>query len=279
MAIEHVPGFQAFRRAFIYYYAEALTLMIRHPRSWGLIGRLNSTLHMRRQLKDPEVRRKAWPDYTFGCKRILFSSEYLPTLERPNVELVTEPIERLTRRGIETADGVEREIDCLIYATGFRTTQFMFPMQVTGRDGVTLREAWAGGPHAHLGVTVPGFPSLFVMYGPNTNTSGGSIIFYEETQAGYIRQAIELVRRHEAGAIEVREDVEAASDRELQARFRGTAWTACNSWYRDQDGRIIANWPGYMREYANRLAVLDPDDYQLIEAPARERGQPQPAPA
>ena len=123
----------------------------------------------------------------------------------------------------------------------------MFPMEIEGRDGVTLREAWAGGPHAHLGITVPGFPSLFLIYGPNTNTSGGSIIFYEEAQAAYIRQALEQL-----GAIEVREDVEAASDRELQARFAGTAWTRCDSWYRDEHGRIVTNWPGFMHQYAER---------------------------
>jgi cation diffusion facilitator CzcD-associated flavoprotein CzcO len=268
--IKYVPGLQAFRRGFIYYYAESLTMMIRHPRTWGRIGRLNSTLFMRRQLKDPEVRRRAWPDYTFGCKRILFSSEYLPTLQRSNVELVTDGIARLTPTGIVTEDGRERPVDCIITATGFRTTEFMFPMEITGAGGLTLREAWASGPHAHLGMTVPGFPSLFLMYGPNTNTSGGSIIFYEEQQASYIRQALELVRARSAGGIEVREDVEAASDRELQARFEGTAWVACDSWYRNRAGRIVANWPGYMREYEERVRHIDPADYRLVPAPARE---------
>jgi cation diffusion facilitator CzcD-associated flavoprotein CzcO len=271
--IKYVPGLQAFRRAFIYYYAESLTLMIRHPRTWGRIGRLNSTLFMRRQLKDREVRRKAWPDYTFGCKRILFSSEYLPTLQEPGVELVTDRISRLTPEAIVTADGAERKVDCIIYATGFRTTEFMFPMEITGAGGRTLDVAWAGGAHAHLGIAVPGFPSLFLMYGPNTNTSGGSIIFYEETQASYIRQALELVRDRSAGAIEVRAEVEAASDRELQARFDGTAWTACDSWYRNEAGRIVTNWPGYMREYAERARTIDPSEYRLVPAPER---QPEP---
>ncbi|MFL5824281.1 MAG: flavin-containing monooxygenase [Solirubrobacteraceae bacterium] len=268
--IKYVPGLQAFRRVFIYYYAEALTLQIRHPRTWGRVGRLNSTLFMRRQLKDPEVRRKAWPDYTFGCKRILFSSEFLPTLQEPNVELVVDRIARLTSEGIVTDDGAERQVDCIICATGFRTTEFMFPMEITGTGGRSLHEVWSGGAHAHLGITVPGFPSLFMMYGPNTNTSGGSIIFYEEAQASYIRQALELVRDRSAGAIEVRPEVEAASDRELQARFNGTAWTACDSWYRDESGRIVANWPGYMREYEDRVRTIDPSEYRLIPAPTRE---------
>ena len=266
-AIRYVPGVQAFRRRFIYYYAETLTMMIRNPRTVGQIGRLRSALFMRWQLRDPEVRRKAWPRYTFGCKRVLFSSHYLPALQRPNVELVTEPIARFVGPGVVTADGVVREVDCVIWGTGFRTTEFMFPMEITGTGGRTLRAEWAGGAHAHLGVCVPGFPSLFLMYGPNTNTSGGSIVFYEEAQAAYIRQALETMRSRHAGSISVSPDVEAASDREVQAAFDGTAWTQCDSWYRDDRGRIVANWPGYMTEYAERLRVLDPDEFEF--APTR----------
>ena len=198
---------------------------------------------MRSQLPDPEVRRKAWPGYTFGCKRILFSSEYLPALQRPNAELVTEAIERVEPQGLRTADGRLHEIDCLIWATGFKTNDFMFPMEITGTGGRSLRDAWADGPHAHLGMTVPGFPSMFLMYGPNTNTSGGSIIVYLEAQARYLRQALQRVRDRGAGAIEVRREVEAASDRSLQERFAGTAWLECQSWYRDeerQDRRQLA---------------------------------------
>jgi cation diffusion facilitator CzcD-associated flavoprotein CzcO len=268
--IENVPGLQALRRRLVFYTGEYLTLMIRHPRTWGQIGRLQSSLFMRSQLRDPELRRRAWPDYTFGCKRILFSSQFLPTLERANVELVTDRIAGLAAGGVRTAEGTEREVDCVIYATGFRTNDFMFPMEISGRGGQTLRDAWAGGPHAHVGITVPGFPSLFLMYGPNTNTSGGSIIAYEEAQSAYIRQALELLRATGAAAIEVRVDVEAASDREVQARFSGTAWTQCNSWYRDQTGRIVANWPGYVREYQQRVRILDPSDYELVSLPERE---------
>jgi cation diffusion facilitator CzcD-associated flavoprotein CzcO len=264
-----VPGLQRFRRRFIYDYGESLTLMIRHPRTWGRIGHLRSALFMRAQLRDPVVRRKAWPDYTFGCKRILFSSDFLPALQRPNAELVTDAIAGMTERGIVTADGVEREVDCVIYGTGFRTNDFMLPMEIAGSGGRTIAEAWADGPSAHLGITVPGFPSLFLMYGPNTNTSGGSIIVYEEAQAGYIRQALDRVRRSGAAAIEVLPEVAAASDRELQARFAGTAWTRCHSWYRDSSGRIVANWPGYMREYEERVRELRPEEFTLVPLPER----------
>jgi cation diffusion facilitator CzcD-associated flavoprotein CzcO len=267
-AIRYVPGVQAYRRRFIYNYGESLTMMIRHPRTVGLIGRARSSLFMRWQLRDSEVRRKAWPDYTFGCKRVLFSSHFLPALQRPNVSLITDRIAAMTPTGILTADGREHEVDCVIYGTGFKTNDFMFPMQITGVGGRTLRETWADGPHAHLGMSVPGFPSLFLMYGPNTNTSGGSIIVYEEAQAAYIRQALRYVRDHRAAAIDVRPEVETRTDAEVQARFEGTAWTRCDSWYRDKTGRIVANWPGYMREYEDQVRTLNPRDFSLVPVPA-----------
>jgi cation diffusion facilitator CzcD-associated flavoprotein CzcO len=185
------------------------------------------------------------------------------------VELVTDAIVRMTPRGIVTEPDTEHAVDCVIYGTGFRTTSFMFPMEITGAGGQTLRDAWREGPHAHLGIAVPAFPSLFLMYGPNTNTSGGSIIEYHEAQAGYIRQALELVRERGAAAIDVRADVEAKSDREVQERFGGTAWTMCNSWYRDERGRIVTNWPGYMREYTARTASLDASEYTFLPLPDR----------
>jgi cation diffusion facilitator CzcD-associated flavoprotein CzcO len=268
-AIQHVPGVQAFRRRFIYHYGELLTSGIRHPRTLGRVLHLRSIAFMRAQLKDPEVRRKAWPDYTFGCKRVLFSSAFLPALQRPNVELVTDAVAGMAPTGVVTADGTLHEADCVIYGTGFKTNDFMFPMQVSGAGGKDLSEAWAGGAHAHLGITVPGFPSLFVMYGPNTNTSGGSIVVYLEAQARYIRQALQAVRARGASAIDVLPEVEAVTDRALQSRFKGTAWTACDSWYRTDEGRIVANWPGYMREYEAQTRELDASQFRFLQ-PAAE---------
>lgn len=262
--VERVPGFQAARRKYWFHYCELLTQAIRRPAVLGRLVGLRSWLFMRWQLRDCELRRKAWPDYTFGCKRVLFSSHFLPALARENVDLVTERIAEIRAEGVLTADGVLHEADCLIYGTGFQTNDFMFPMEVTGADGRNLREDWASGAHAYLGIAVPGFPSMFVMYGPNTNTSGGSIIFYLERQARYIRQALQQVEARGADAIDVRREVEAASDREVQASFAGTAWTRCDSWYRDGSGRIVANWPGSMRDYEERTRELDPGEYEFI---------------
>ena len=261
--IEHVPGVQWARRQFLFNYCESLTLSIRHPRTVGRLVGLRSAAFMRRQLRDPELVRAAWPDYAFGCKRVLFSSHYLPTLRRPNVELVTAAITEVTESGLVTADGRRHDVDCIIWATGFKATEFLGRIRVTGAGGRELADAWSGGAHAHLGMTVPGFPSMFLMYGPNTNTSGGSIIFYLEAQASYIRQALEECRRRECAAVGVRAEVEAASDRETQTRFAGTAWAGCDSWYRDERGRIVTNWPGYMREYAERTRTFDPAEYEF----------------
>ncbi|HXD53479.1 MAG TPA: NAD(P)/FAD-dependent oxidoreductase [Solirubrobacteraceae bacterium] len=266
-AFERIPKLQDFRRRFVFEYGESLTFLIRHPHTAGRIGALRSAAFMRSQLKDPALRAKAWPHYTFGCKRVLFSSQFLPALERPNVELETAHVEAIVPEGIRTADGRVHELDCIIWATGFRTNDFMFPMAITGRGGRSLEDAWAGGAHAHLGICVPSFPNMFVMYGPNTNTSGGSIIFYLETQAAYLRQAIEQLAARGAAAIEVRPEVESASDHAVQHRFAGTAWTECDSWYRDAQGRIVANWPGYMREYAAQTARLDAGQFDFAPLP------------
>lgn len=266
-AIRHVPGVQALRRRFVFQYTESLTLTIRHPRTLGRLAAARAAAFMRSQLQDPVIREKAWPDYTFGCKRILFSSSFLPALQRSNVALVTEHIQGIAPQGMITADGTLHELDCIIWATGFATAEFMFPMQISGAHGADLHELWSTGAHAHLGMCVPGFPNMFVMYGPNTNTSGGSIIVYLEAQAAYIRQALAQLRQRGAGAIEVRAEVEAASDRALQARFAGTAWTQCDSWYRDERGRIVTNWPGYMRDYLQQTSQIDTSQYRFAPAP------------
>jgi cation diffusion facilitator CzcD-associated flavoprotein CzcO len=269
--VQRVPGVQDARRAFWFYYCELLTFCIRHPKLMGPPMEARSRAWMRWQTRrgGKELARKVTPDYRFGCKRIVFTSHFLPALARPNVELVTERIASVEPTGLRTADGRLHEIDCLIWATGFASNDFMFPLALYGRDGLSLRQVWSQGAHAHLGMTVPGFPSMFVLYGPNTNTSGGSIIWYLEQQAAYVRQALELVRAEGAAAIEVRPEVEAASDAALQSLFAGTAWVAgCDSWYLDPNGRNVANWPGYMTQYRKAVKTLHADEFTLIPQPA-----------
>ncbi|MBO9532582.1 MAG: NAD(P)/FAD-dependent oxidoreductase [Solirubrobacteraceae bacterium] len=270
--IEHVPGMQKVRRRMVFDLTEHLTRGIRNPKTVGRSWKAVSTAYMRWQLRGaPALRKQLWPDYTWGCKRVLFTSRFIPALRRENVELVTEPIREVVPEGIVTADGALHPTDVIIHGTGFASTGFVLPMQINGPSG-SLQDAWAGGPSAHLGLTVPDFPNLFVLYGPNTNTSGGSIIMYLEAQAAYVRQAVELLARSGAAAIGVRPEVAVASDAALQARFAGTAWLDCDSWYRDQTGRIVTNWPGYVADYLAAVRTLDPAEFALTPS-----STPQPA--
>ncbi|WP_239144839.1 flavin-containing monooxygenase [Actinoplanes couchii] len=211
------------------------------------------------QVRDPELRAKVTPDEPIGCKRLLFTNAWLPALARPDVALVTEKIIAVTPDGVRTADGTDHPCDTLIYGTGFAATEFLAPMRITGRDGTLLADVWSEGAHAYLGLAVPGFPNMFLVYGPNTNTGNTSVIYFHEAQARWIAQA---VRRVAAGDIlDVRREVAAAYDSEIQSRLSTSVWTACQSWYRTAAGRIVTNWPGSAREYARRTADLNPADF------------------
>ena len=213
------------------------------------------------QVRDPRLRARVTPDEPMGCKRVLFTSAWLPTLARPDVDLVTTPIESVTPAGIRTTDGVEHPCDVLVYGTGFAATEFLTPMRVTGRGGARLDEVWRDGAHAYLGMAVPGFPNMFLVYGPNTNTGNTSVVYFHEAQARYIVQA---VRALTAGAqpLDVRPEVAAAYDAELQSRLAGSVWTACSSWYRTPGGRVVTNWPGMAGEYRRRTARLRLGDFR-----------------
>nr|WP_300017345.1 NAD(P)/FAD-dependent oxidoreductase [Pseudonocardia sp.] len=217
---------------------------------------------LRRQVADPVLRARLQPDYPVGCKRVGISSDWFPALARPHVDVVTDAIEAVTPTGVRTADGTEHPADVIILGTGFATSDFLTPMKVFGPGGVELSESWRDGARAHLGITVPGFPNLFLLYGPNTNVGSGSIVTMLESQIAYVRQAIETLA---AGTrtLTVRPEVEDAFDTEIQQRLDGTVWTGCRSWYRTENGRIVNNWPGLMREYRRRTSTFDPAEYEV----------------
>ncbi|MFF5077973.1 flavin-containing monooxygenase [Actinoplanes sp. NPDC000266] len=229
-------------------------------RASGALLRAVSGVQRRWQVRDPKLRAQVTPDEPMGCKRVLFTSAWLPALSRPDVSLVTEKIVEVTDGGVRTADGASHPCDLLVYATGFAASDLVTPLRIVGRDGVTLDEEWRDGAYAHLGMTVPGFPNLFLMYGPNTNTGNTSVLYFHECQARYLVQA---VRRLAEGSkpLEVRRDVAAAYDAEIQRRLSGSVWTACQNWYRNASGRIVTNWPGMASEYKRRTARLNPADY------------------
>jgi cation diffusion facilitator CzcD-associated flavoprotein CzcO len=217
-------------------------------------------LHLRRQVADAALRARLVPDYPIGCKRLLFSNDWYPALTRDHLDVVTEPIATVTRDGVRTADGREHPCDVLVLGTGFAATEFLAPMRVSGRGGLALDDAWADGARAHLGITVPGFPNLFCVYGPTTNLGGSSIIGMLEAQAGYITQAVAHVART-GRPVEVRQDVYDAFDAEVQERLAHSVWSGCSSWYRTDGGRVSTNWPGSVAEYQRRTARFDPADH------------------
>ena len=190
---DRVPAVRKAERLRIFLYGELLTSgFVLSPKL------LAAPMAMwRRQLRtaitDPELRARCVPDYVMGCKRVVFSNDWYPALARPDVELVTEPIERIVPDAVVTADGAAHPADVIIYGTGFGATQFLTPMQVSGRGGRSLRQAWRDGAQAYLGITVAGFPNFFMLYGPNTNLGGNSIIYMLEGQIGYVLGALQAL--------------------------------------------------------------------------------------
>ena len=225
---------------------------------------LKLAAHQRRRgIADPSLRATLTPDYPLGCKRIIYSNDYYPALSQANVDLVTAPIARITAMGIVTADGTERRVDALVCATGFDTVHLLQSLAIHGRGGRTLSEAWRDGPEAHHGISVAGFPNLFLMLGPNTATGHTSTLLFIEPA---VQHAIACMREVERGghrAIEVRADAQRAHNADLQQRLGGSVWAQCRSWYRMDGGKVIAIFPGFVREYVGAVYPPRFGDYVL----------------
>ncbi|MCP3804864.1 NAD(P)/FAD-dependent oxidoreductase [Allokutzneria sp. A3M-2-11 16] len=221
--------------------------------------------HLRKQIRDPLLRAKLTPDYPIGCKRILIDNTFYPTLNRANVELVTDGISRITPTGIVTADGEHRDVDAVIYATGFRTTEFLVPMRVRGRGGVSLDERWADGAEAYLGMALPEFPNLFFVHGPNTILGHNSNIFMIECQVRYVLSCLRLLPG--GGLLEVRPEAMRDYQRWLEKAISRTVWpTGCQSWYKTASGRVTNPWPASTMRY-RKLTRRDPADAFRVLTP------------
>jgi cation diffusion facilitator CzcD-associated flavoprotein CzcO len=219
--------------------------------------------YMESQVADPELRKVCTPDYALGCKRALIADDWYATVVRPDVEVSTAQITGIDATGVMTADGVHHDLDVLIYGTGFRSTEFLTPMTVTGRGGLDLNERWRDGASAFGGVAVSGFPNLFLLYGPNTNLGANSIIYMLETQMAYITGLLSEAAHADMATIEVLPTAEARWAAMIEAESASTAWvTGCHSWY-TANGRNTNNWP--MATWKYRRAMKDPTllDYDV----------------
>ncbi|WP_336213315.1 flavin-containing monooxygenase [Nonomuraea sp. LPB2021202275-12-8] len=255
LAFHFIPGLQRAYREWIYRYAEG-TLYPALAQGWSQdLLKKRALNHLHDQVKDPRLRARLTPDYPPGCKRVVIDSSFYPALCRPNVDVVTEKIVRITPKGVKTAES-PHEVDTIIYATGFRSTEFLSPMRVTGRGGRDLAEQWAGGAEAYLGISAPNFPNLFMLYGPNTNLGHNSIVFMIECQVNHIMACMPYLSQ--GMRLEVRPEVMAAWRDQLDAAMARMVWgDGCQSWYKTAEGRVTNNWPGPSTLY-RRLTARPP---------------------
>ncbi|MGH3785504.1 MAG: flavin-containing monooxygenase [Pseudonocardiaceae bacterium] len=262
-----VPGLQRLVRAGIYCGRELSLLGLTvNPRLLKL-AELKARAHLRRQVADPELRAKLTPHYTIGCKRILVSNDYLPTLTRPNVDVVASGISRLGSHWAQAADGTRREVDTVIFGTGFHVTDMPMPSWIRGRDGRSLADVWSGGAQAHRGTTVAGFPNLFILVGPNTGLGHTSLIYMIESQVAYTIDALRHLQRTGAAAVEVRPEAQLAYNRDVQRRMAHTVWSAggCTSWYLDAHGRNTTLWPTFTWRFRQATRRFQPTEYMVHE--------------
>ncbi len=219
--------------------------------------------YLTRKVEDPELRAVLTPDFPVGCKRPLTSRTWFPAITRPNVSVVTSPITEIATDGVRTADGVVHAADTIIFGTGFRANAYLTTVDITGREGRKLSDAWADGAEAYLGLTVSGFPNLFILYGPNTN-GVNSILFMHEAQAHLIVRALRMLRRWRLKAIEVRPSVMRKYNDKIQAAMEGKVWTAgCTNYFATADGRIVTQLPYSAGEYWLRTRIVAPWRYRL----------------
>ena len=277
--LEHVPYYDKWYRFFLFWMlTDGFYEMVKADPAWdggeGAVSEANAGLRalleqvLAAQAPDrPDLVAKVTPAYPIGGKRALVDNGvWMTALKRDNVDLVTTPIARVTPDGVETKDGVTHKADVLIYGTGFHASRFLWPMRIVGRDGKDLNEVWKGDARAYLGMTTPGFPNLFMIYGPNTNiVVNGSIIFFSECSVRYIIGCLKLLAETDADTIEVRPEVHDAFNAKVDAANGLMAWGApqVTSWYKNATGRVSQNWPFPLVDYWTATVAPNPTDFTL----------------
>ncbi|EKP43985.1 flavin-containing monooxygenase [Acinetobacter baumannii] len=223
--------------------------------------------HIRKVVKDGKLRHRLMPDYPIGCKRILISNQWYETLTQPHVDVINTGIQEITENGILDKEGKLREVDAIIYGTGFTATEFMAPMQITGLDGRTLKDTWKDGAEAYLGLTVNGFPNFFMLYGPNTNLGHNSIVYMIESQVNYILDALRTTLKNNLLFTNIRAEIQHEFNQNIQEKMKKTVWAqGCTSWYQTADGKNTNNWPGFTLEYRQRTRRFDIENYTQVSA-------------
>jgi cation diffusion facilitator CzcD-associated flavoprotein CzcO len=262
-ALEHVPGAHRARRTALYWLMESRVIGFAYaPKVLALAEKL-VLRSLEDQIPDPVLRAKLTPSYRLGCKRVLISNEYYQAVQRDNVEVVTDGIAEVTPTGVRTVDGRERAVDAIICGTGFKVSEYLSAIEIRGRDGLELNDAWRGSLRNYLGITVSGFPNLFLLMGPNTGLGHNSMIFMIEAQARYAVKALEAMRRERLSFIDVKPEVEAKFRSDLSEKMKGTVWmTGCQSWYQTANGEVFL-WPSATVDYWRRTRTVALSDYEI----------------
>ncbi len=270
------PITQRLMREGIYWGRELYVLPFMHQ-ALARPGEQIALRHLRSQVSDPSLQEKLTPTYRMGCKRILLSNDFYPAVQQPNVTLQTAAIERVQANSVKTCDGAEHEVEVIVLCTGFHVTDMPFANWVFGRQGRSLADVWEGSPHAHLGITVNGFPNLFMLLGPHTGLGHTSVVFMIECQIEYLVRCLQTMAGSGLRSIEPKRAAEARFVAEMESRLQGTVWTSggCNSWYLDSRGRASSLWPGPTWRYRRRLRRFEPSEY--IMRPQTLAGRPEPA--
>ena len=277
--LEHVPFYDKWYRFYLFWtMTDGVYDAVKADPAWNApdatVSEANQMLRemlvaaISAQTEGDELLREAViPNYPFGGKRALRDNGvWIAALRRDNVELVTQPVKAVTAHGVVTEDGTEHPCDVLIYGTGFQASRFLAPMRVVGKDGVELHDRWNGDARAYLGMTTPGFPNFFMIYGPNTNiVVNGSIIFFSEASVRYIVGCLEMLARDKARSIEVREDVHDAFNAKVDAANAQMAWgvEGVSSWYKNDKGRVSQNWPFPLVDYWDATRAPNPRDFVI----------------
>jgi cation diffusion facilitator CzcD-associated flavoprotein CzcO len=264
-AFRRVPGFQRLSRALIYGARELQVLALaKHPELTRLL-QLVAAKKIRDEVADPALRAKVTPSWRIGCKRMLISNAWYPALQRPNVELVTDPIAEIRPNAVVTADGTVREVDALVVATGFQVTDSPAYEVITGADGRTLAQTWReSGMQAYKGASVAGFPNLFFLVGPNTGLGHSSMVYMIESQVGYVLDALKTLDERRLATVEVRREAMDTYNAELQRKLARTVWTTggCGSWYLDAHGNNTTLWPDFTFAFRRATRHFDIDAYR-----------------
>jgi len=262
---DRVPASQRAARQGMFWVHESMSLgMVWNTPLTRVIERA-ATAHLRRQVRDPWLRRQLTPDFSAGCKRMLVSNDYYPALQRENAKLITWPIATISPAGVRTSDGIERHFDAIVFATGFDITKTGTPFPITGLDGRVLSDEWHRGAQAYKSVNVAGFPNLFFTFGPNSGPGHNSALVYMESQIDYIVRATKTILDRDLRILEVREDVQRGFNERIQRRLKNTTWNSgCNSWYLTEDGFNGAMYPGFATQYARQMADLRLSDYRMV---------------